>query len=83
MFLSWCPLVDVYSQGDSEQEAKDNLVDALSLFFISCIERNTLDDVLKECGFRPFTVGNVAEQIGEEFIDVNIPFEVAKTPCHA
>ncbi len=56
MFLSWCPIVDVYSQGDTEQEAKDNLIDALSLFFISCFERNTLDEVLKDCGFKPSTV---------------------------
>ena len=51
-FVSLCPILDVYSQGETEKIAKKNLVDALFLFFASCIERGTLDDVFKECGFK-------------------------------
>ena len=51
-FLASCPVLDIHSQGETEEQAKKNLTDALTLFFISCYERNTLDTALKECGFR-------------------------------
>jgi len=47
-FLATCPILDVHSQGETEKKAKENLVEALSLFFISCFERRTLDAVLKK-----------------------------------
>ena len=50
-FVSHCPVLDVYSQGHTEEEALRNLRDALRLFVESCHERGTLDQVLKECGF--------------------------------
>ena len=46
-----CPILDVHSQGDTVEEAKSNLTEALTLFFLSCFERGTLDEVLRECGF--------------------------------
>ena len=51
-FVSSCPILDVYSQGETKEIAKNNLVEALFLFFASCIERGTLDDVFKACGFK-------------------------------
>ncbi|MBF0103493.1 MAG: hypothetical protein HQK77_21540 [Desulfobacterales bacterium] len=50
-FVSSCPILDVCSQGETEDHAKKNLIEALSLFLTSCYERNTLEAVLKECGF--------------------------------
>ena len=55
-YVASCTVLDVSSQGSTEKKAKNNLIEALSLFFISCIERNTLDAVLKECGFKKATV---------------------------
>ena len=52
-YISRCPALDVYSQGDTEQEAKDNLNEALRLFVTSCYRRGTLEQVLKDCGFEP------------------------------
>ncbi len=49
-----CPILDVHSQGENERKARNSLRNALSLFFISCFERGTLDEVLKNCGFHPF-----------------------------
>ena len=49
-FLASCTVVDMHSQGETEKEAKDNLIEALTLFFVSCFERGTLDNVLKDCG---------------------------------
>ena len=53
-FLASCPILDVHSQGNTEETAKKNLVEALSLFLASCFERGTLDAVLeKNVGFLP------------------------------
>jgi predicted RNase H-like HicB family nuclease len=60
-FISSCPLLDVHSQGHAREEAERNLVDALSSFLISCYERGTLEEVLRDAGFVP-----VAEARGPE-----------------
>jgi predicted RNase H-like HicB family nuclease len=52
-YIATCPILDVHSQGTTAEKAKSNLVEALQLFFISCFERGTLDQVLKESGFKP------------------------------
>lgn len=46
-----CPVLDIASQGATEDEARRNLAEALHVFLESCIDRGTLDQVLKECGF--------------------------------
>ena len=51
-FIAACPPLDVFSQGDTEQSALVNLAEALQLFVESCYERGTLEEVLKDCGFR-------------------------------
>lgn len=51
-WLSICPVLDVYSQGSSKQEAKKSLGEAIKLFLISCFEHGTLEQVLRECGFK-------------------------------
>ncbi len=89
-FLASCPILDVHSQGDTEKKARDNLKEALSLFFISCFERRTLDEVLKDCGFKPMHVSPAYKEEApvtiEDYIDVPIPFLVDQIPqheCHA
>ena len=52
-FVAGCPPLDVFSQGETEESALVNLAEALRLFVESCYERETLDAVLKDCGFRP------------------------------
>jgi predicted RNase H-like HicB family nuclease len=51
-FISWCPVLDVYSQGATRERAVENIIDAIQLFVLSCYERGTLDDVLKRQGFK-------------------------------
>lgn len=53
MFYSSCPVLDVHSQGKSEKEALDNLVEALSLFVETCYEQGTLGQVLSQLGLVP------------------------------
>ena len=49
-YVSYCPPLDVFSQGKTKKEAKENLIEAMQLFIESCFERGTLDSVLKDCG---------------------------------
>jgi predicted RNase H-like HicB family nuclease len=56
-FYSSCPLFDVHSQGLSEQESIDNLVEALQLFVETCYGQGTLEKVLLEQGFVPTSSG--------------------------
>lgn len=51
--ISYCPPLDIYSQGDTREEAEKNIIEAVKLFIDTCFERGTLDAVLKECGFQP------------------------------
>lgn len=69
-----CPALDIISQGATEREAKANLTEALHLFFESCIERGTLFEVLKDCGFSPAETGEqVIESVpSDDVIDIPV-----------
>src|SRR5712692_4274474 len=77
-YIAHCPPLDVTTQGRTESEAKANLVEASALFLISCLERGTLDQALKELGFIPVKGDLRAtrrEVKGNVFrMDVPIPF---------
>lgn len=88
-FLASCPILDIHSQGENKEKAKKNLVEATSLFLISCIERSTLDEVLKKCGFTPIhpipgLIKAIPTKAHENYISVPIPFLVESgTECRA
>ncbi len=78
-FISSCPLLDVHSQGRTRDEAERNLVDALASFLISCYERGTLDDVLREAGFVPVAEARALDTAlakGEIELTVPLPFVI-------
>ena len=50
LFVSCCPRLDVYSQGDTIEKAEKNIVEALNAFVDSCQRRGTLERVLEEAG---------------------------------
>ena len=86
LYVSCCPILDVYSQGDTAEEAKHNLIEAITLFAISCFERGTLEEVLKDCGFttRPGTFTYPKNDSPTDYIDVPIPMFVSDAArCHA
>ena len=85
-FVSCCPVLDVWSQGETKEKAIDNLREALQLFLLDCFERGTLDKVLKECGFAASRKPISKKQktaFGHE-IDVPLPFVIDShlTRCH-
>ncbi len=47
-FILFRPLLDVFSQGHTREQAERNLIDALASLLTSCYERGTLDAVLRE-----------------------------------
>ena len=52
MYVSYCPALDLCSQGKTEKEARKNIIEATRLFIESCFEDGTLNEVLHESGFR-------------------------------
>jgi predicted RNase H-like HicB family nuclease len=52
-YVATCPPLDIATQGRTQQEARENLIEAAQLFLASCLERGTLDQALKELGFIP------------------------------
>jgi predicted RNase H-like HicB family nuclease len=80
-YISSCPCLDVYSQGRTEEEAEKNLGEALKLFLVSCYERGTLDEALKECGFTP-EMKTARSQTRGKSITIPIPLH-AKGSCAA
>lgn len=85
IYVSSCPVLDIFSQGETEEEAKSNLIEAVTAFITSCINRGTLDAVLKQCGFK--TVQGVLthpQDNAVDYIDVPIPMLAAyEKQCHA
>jgi len=51
IFSSFCPSLEIYTQGDTEKEAKDNLKEAVELFIEFCDDENILDKELKDLGW--------------------------------
>jgi predicted RNase H-like HicB family nuclease len=49
--IAYCPPLDITTQGKTVAEARRNLIEAAELFLISCVERGTIDQALKELGF--------------------------------
>jgi len=80
VYVSCCPIFDVYSQGDTEEEAKRNLVEALTGFIITCFEMGTLSEVLKNSGFSPAEKIDLEEPEDQDvnFIDIPLPFMYKK-----
>lgn len=51
IFVSWCPPLNIYSQGETAQEAVSAAQSAASMFLKHCLRKNILETILKERGF--------------------------------
>ena len=80
-YIARCPPLDLTTQGRTLAEAKANLTEASELFIVSCLERGTFNQALKEPGFvrfkaKPRNVQNAFP------IAIPIPFGFEKSaPC--
>ncbi|MGD0599381.1 MAG: hypothetical protein ABR988_06135 [Terriglobales bacterium] len=50
-YIAHCPPLDITTQGRTEAEAKKNLAEASELFVVSCFERGTFEQALRELGW--------------------------------
>ena len=78
-FVSHCPAFDVSSQGDTEEEAKENLAEALTGFIMVCHEMGTIFEVLKKAGFVPGIEEKPEPPTDNkiDLIDIPLPFMLA------
>lgn len=51
VWVAGCSALDVFSQGDSAQEARRNLQEAVQLWIESCVARDVLTEALEELGW--------------------------------
>ncbi len=80
-FIANCPPLDLTTQGRTLAQAKANLIEASQLFIASCLERGTLDQALKELGFKPFKAKPMNVQNAFP-IAIPVPFGFEKSlPC--
>jgi predicted RNase H-like HicB family nuclease len=86
-YVSSCSLLDVHSEGRTEPEARRNLVEAFVEFLLSCFERGTLNEVLREAGFVPVAEARsrpTAFPKKGQFVRVPLPFVIAqRTAIHS
>ncbi len=59
-YVAHCPPLDITTQGRTEQEARQNLIEASELFVTSCFERGTFEQALRELGWH-IVSGNVVK----------------------
>ena len=81
IFVASCPVLDVFSQGFSHEEALKNLNEALVLFVETCFDMGTLDEVLKSCGFK--SDGQDDELDIKNMLDVLVPLIAQNASSHA
>lgn len=70
LWVAGCPSLDVFSQGDSEEDAKRNLQEAVELWIDSCLERNKLQAALQELGWYRVPPGSPPSDDGSDLLGV-------------
>ncbi|MBF0319247.1 MAG: type II toxin-antitoxin system HicB family antitoxin [Nitrospirae bacterium] len=83
--IASCPVLDVVTQGETIEEARKNIKEAVGLFISTCFECGTLEAVLKECGFKA-AKKETRNHSQVDTIVVQIPFTVKsrnQSVCHA
>lgn len=81
-YVSCCPPINVYSQGETREKALENLIEATKLFLTSCLERGVFDKVMAECKIK---VTKIEKNLPKKnFIDIPIPLKLSASQrvCH-
>jgi predicted RNase H-like HicB family nuclease len=90
-YVAYCPPLDITTQGRTQAEAKENLKEAAYLFMVSCFERGTFEQAMRELGWS-VARGNGSAQhaksakapAGAFHFPIPIPFGFEKTiECRA
>ncbi len=72
IYVGYCPALQIYSQGITEERVQKALRAAVLLFLSKCIECGVLDRALKERGFRDVTSFEAAspKEMIDEFVAI-------------
>jgi len=68
--VGFCPLLNLYSQGTSTEEASRAVVSAATLFIAECYKREILGSVLRDRGMTEVATAASAEADQSQFISV-------------
>jgi predicted RNase H-like HicB family nuclease len=79
-WLGLCPSLGLVTQGENFERVQENLKEMLWLFIESCLNRGTLEAVLRQAGFTKSKVGLVMEA-AEAYRAA--PFAAAEPECRA
>lgn len=74
LFIADCKRFGVITQGNTFEEARNNLIEALSLFVETCFEMGTLESILKESGFSSSSKGEIDVDNCPDHIELSLPF---------
>jgi predicted RNase H-like HicB family nuclease len=69
VFVSHCPALGVYSQGETQEEANEAIKSAVTLFIEAAFDFDRLDQTLRRAGFKPVAPGTQLPE-STEFIGV-------------
>ena len=77
-WVAWCPVIDVATQARTKRRALGGSIEAVELWFESCISRDVLDQALQESGFR-----QVSGAAGAEGSTDRVAVRAPQTPDQA
>jgi predicted RNase H-like HicB family nuclease len=73
VFVGYCPTLNVFSQGDTEEEAVEAVQDAVGMHLTTAFDFNRLDKVLRRAGFAGMSTSQSApEPENSEFVRVAV-----------
>ena len=76
VFVSWCPSLDTYSQGETEEEAQEAIRSAIILYLKAAYAHDRLEQTLRRAGFTQLSDASgveATEFLAEEFVAVQTP----------
>lgn len=76
-YISYCPDLELSSFGETPEKALKNLGEVIEIFFEDIIQRDTLEEVLAECGWKRIPSKAVPQwvppaHITEQYIPLSI-----------
>jgi predicted RNase H-like HicB family nuclease len=72
-FIARCEQLRITDHGETAEEAVRNLLETLRLFFESCMNRGTFEDILRSRGFMASELGRKVSEKGETTEPVILP----------
>jgi predicted RNase H-like HicB family nuclease len=71
VYVGHCPALDVYSQGESMEDAMEAIKSASLLYVEHCYRRKLLDDELNRRGFSPISASDAHGNTDAEMISIH------------